>query len=64
MHRQLAMDFLVLPLADQERVRKTLNVVIVKGRKESKADYALRLLTEVDNAGKLRELEQLIVEGV
>jgi hypothetical protein len=64
MNKQLAIDFLVLPKAEQEEVRKTLNVVIAKGRHESKLDYAQRFVLEVDNAGRIRELEQLVVGGV
>lgn len=62
MNTQLVNDFLNLKPVHRERIQRELNVTFHQGEHESLRDYAKRILTEVDNQGKVRTLEVLIME--
>lgn len=58
MNTQLVNDFLNL-----KPVHRELNVTFHQGDHESLKDFAKRVLTEIDNQGKVRTLEVLIMEA-
>lgn len=62
MNTQLVNDFLNLKPVHRERIQRELNVTFHQGEHESLKDFAKRVLTEVDNQGKVRTLEVLIME--
>lgn len=62
MNTQLVNDFMNLKPVHRERIQRELNVTFHQGENESLKDFAKRVLTEVDNQGKVRTLEVLIME--
>lgn len=62
MNTQLVNDFLNLKPVHRERIQRELNVTFHQGEHESLKDFAKRVLAEVDNQGKVRTLEVLIME--
>jgi len=62
MHKQLMNDFLSLRTGDRMRIQRELDITFHQGMEESDKDFAKRVLTAVDNSGKLRQLEALITE--
>lgn len=62
MNTQLVNDFLNLKPVHRERIQRELNVTFHQGENESLKDFVKRVLTEVDNQGKVRTLEVLIME--
>lgn len=62
MNTQLVNDFLNLKPVHRERIQRELNVTFHQGDHESLKDFAKRVLTEVDNQGKVRTLEALLME--
>ena len=62
MNTQLANDFMNLKPVHRERIQRELNVTFHQGEHESLKDFAKRVLTEIDNQGKVRTLEVLIME--
>lgn len=62
MNRQLAFDFLQLRVSERNAVCRQLDIVAHQGGGEKNIDFAMRVLTEVDNAGKIRQLEAMLVE--
>lgn len=62
MNTQLVNDFLNLKPVHRERIQRELNVTFHQGENESLKDFVKRILTEVDNQGKVRALEVLIME--
>lgn len=62
MNTQLVNDFMNLKPVHRERIQRELNVTFHQGENESLKDFVKRVLTEVDNQGKVRTLEVLIME--
>lgn len=62
MHVQLMNDFMNLRASDRIRIQRELDVTFHQGENESLKDFTKRVLTEVDNQGKLRTLEALMTE--
>lgn len=62
MHVQLMNDFMNLRASERIRIQRELDVTFHQGEKESLRDFAKRVLTEIDNQGKLRTLEALLTE--
>lgn len=62
MNTQLVNDFLNLKPVHRERIQRELNVTFHQGENESLKDFVKRVLSEVDNQGKVRALEVLIME--
>lgn len=62
MNTQLVNDFMNLKPVHRERIQRELNVTFHQGENESLKDFTKRVLTEVDNQGKVRTLEVLIME--
>ena len=62
MNTQLVNDFMNLKPVHRERIQRELDVTFHQGEHESLKDFAKRVLTEVDNQGKVRALEVLIME--
>ena len=62
MNNQLVNDFMNLKSLHRERIQRELNVTFHQGEHESLKDFTKRLLTEVDNQGKIRTLEILLME--
>lgn len=62
MNTQLVNDFMNLKPVHRERIQRELNVTFHQGENESLKDFVKRILTEVDNQGKVRTLEVLIME--
>lgn len=62
MNTQLVNDFMNLKPVHRERIQRELNVTFHQGENESLKDFVKRVLTEVDNQGKVRALEVLIME--
>ena len=60
MNRQLAFDFLTLRVSERQAICRKLDITTHQGGGEKNMDYAMRVLSEIDNAGKLRELEALL----
>lgn len=63
MNKQLAYDFSLLRVADQEALLADVGIPMHKGKAESDQDWCKRVLTEVDKAGKIREFESLLNSG-
>ncbi len=64
MQKQLMNDFLSLRTGDRMRIQRELDITFHQGMEESDKDFAIRVLTAVDNSGKVRALEVLITECV
>jgi len=62
MNTQLVNDFMNLKPVHRERIQRELDVTFHQGEHESLKDFAKRVLTEIDNQGKVRTLEVLIME--
>lgn len=62
MNNQIVNDFMNLKPVHRERIQRELNVTFHQGENESLKDFTKRVLTEVDNQGKVRTLEVLIME--
>ena len=62
MNNQLVNDFMNLKPLHRERIQRELDVTFHQGEHESLKDFAKRVLTEIDNQGKVRTLEVLIME--
>ena len=62
MHKQLMNDFLSLRSGDRIRIQQEVGVTFHQGVEESDEDFAFRVLSAVDNSGKVRQLEELIME--
>lgn len=62
MNTQLVNDFMNLKPVHRERIQRELNVTFHQGENESLKDFVKRVLIEVDNQGKVRTLEVLIME--
>lgn len=62
MHTQIMRDFMALRHSDQHRIQRELDITFHQGESESYEDFVKRVLTAVDNEGKLRQLETLIME--
>lgn len=62
MNTQLVNDFMNLKPVYRERIQRELNVTFHQGENESLKDFTKRVLTEIDNQGKIRTLEILVME--
>ena len=62
MNTQLVNDFMNLKPVHRERIQRELDVTFHQGENESLKDFAKRVLAEIDNQGKVRALEVLIME--
>ena len=62
MHVQLMNDFMNLRASERIRIQRELDITFHQGENESLRDFTKRVLTEVDNQGKLRTLEALLTE--
>lgn len=62
MHTQIMRDFMSLRHSDQHRIQRELDITFHQGDGENYEDFVKRVLTAVDNQGKLRQLETLIME--
>ena len=60
MHTQLVQDFMALREGERRSIQQALNITFERGSHESNKDFSVRVLTEVDNQGKIRTLEQLL----
>ena len=62
MQKQLMNDFLNLSPCVRSRIQRELDITFHQGEKESIEDFAKRVLIAVDNQGKIRQLESLLME--
>lgn len=62
MNTQLVNNFMNLKPVYRERIQRELNVTFHRGENESLKDFTKRVLTEIDNQGKIRTLEILVME--
>lgn len=59
-NKQVVYDAMHLRPSDFARVQQELGVTFHKGCQEDEKDFRTRVLTEIDNQGNLRLLEQLL----
>ncbi len=62
MQTQLLNDFMNLSPCVRSRIQRELNITFHQGEHESLKDFTKRILTAVDNEGKIRQLEALVTE--
>lgn len=60
MTHELAHAFLKLRFSERLAIMQRLDINFKQGQHESNNDHAKRILQEIDNAGMIRELEQLM----
>jgi len=60
MNNQLVYDFMSLKEPHRRWVQEEMNVTFHKGLHETDHDFSKRVLTEIENQGKIRTLEVLL----
>lgn len=60
MNQQVIYDAMHIRDRDFSRVQDELGVTFQQGHRESLTDFRTRVLTEIDNMGKMRDLEHLL----
>lgn len=63
MHKQVINDAMNLRSADFHRIQREIGIDYHQGLHESDRDFRVRVLTQAENEGKMRQLESLLTEN-
>jgi hypothetical protein len=62
MNRALAYDYLTLSVSQIQQIIREMHLSFHRHKHETNLDFNTRLLTHIENEGKIRELEALVVQ--